>query len=113
MTRSERVREIGRAQEEQALNLERPSDLKVDPAFSMLPSWKTLVIAGGRKDKIRPGDVLGALTGEAGIPGQAVGKIDIAEFSAYVTLEGNYADKALSRLSNGKIKGRKYKVRML
>lgn len=108
-----KLEKIGHAQEEKALNLERPSDLKVDPAFSMLPSWKTLVIAGGRKDKIRPGDVLGALTGEAGIPGQAVGKIDIAEFSAYVTLEGNYADKALSRLSNGKIKGRKYKVRML
>lgn len=104
---------VGRAQEEKTLDLEQPGDLRVDPAFSMLPTRKTLVIAGGRKDKVRPGDVLGALTGEAGIPGNAVGKIDIAEFTAYVTLELEHAEKALNRLTNGKIKGRKYKVRML
>lgn len=104
---------IGDDQGEPAPTLENPDDLKIDPGFSMLPGWKTLVIAGGRKDKIRPGDVLGALTGEAGIPGQAVGKIDIADFSAYVTLELAHADKALNRLAGGKIKGRKYKVRLL
>lgn len=95
------------------LTLEHPEDLSIDTGFSMLPAWRTLLIAGGRKDKIRPGDVLGALTGEAGIPGDAVGKIDIADFSAYVTLDCAHADKALSRLADGKIKGRRYKVRLL
>ncbi|MGQ9424382.1 ATP-dependent RNA helicase DbpA [Gilvimarinus sp. F26214L] len=92
---------------------ENADELAIDPQFSMLPSKKTLVIAGGRKDKIRPGDILGALTGDAGIPGEAVGKIDIADFSAYVTLDIQQADKALERLSGGKIKGRRFKVRRL
>ncbi|WP_347330180.1 ATP-dependent RNA helicase DbpA [Marinimicrobium locisalis] len=110
---------IGASQEEKApgdektVKLERPSELRVDPEFSMLPGRKTLVIAGGRKDKVRPGDVLGALTGEAGIPGKAVGKIDITDYSAFVTLARDHAKDALKRLANGKIKGRKYKVRLL
>lgn len=96
-----------------ALNIQSVNQLKYDENFTMLPARKTLVIAGGRKDKVRPGDILGALTGDAGIPGSAVGKIDITEFSAYVTLENSQADKALGRLINGKIKGRRFKVRKL
>lgn len=87
--------------------------LKADRGFSMLPANHTLKIAGGRKDKVRPGDILGALTGDAGIPGKAVGKIDVVDFSAYVSIESHWADKALGRLINGKIKGRKFKVRKL
>ena len=75
--------------------------------------FDTLVIAGGRKDKVRAGDVLGALTGEAGIDGKAVGKITVTDFAAYVAVDRNVADKALGRLLNGKIKGRKFKVRKL
>ena len=71
----------------------------------------TLCIDGGRKAKVRPGDILGALTGEAGIPGSQVGKIDIFDFSSYVAVERSIADKALGRLSAGKIKGRNFKVR--
>lgn len=77
------------------------------------PSFQTLRIAGGRKDKIRPGDILGALTGDAGIDGSAVGKIDVMDYAAYVAVETNLADIALGRLINGKIKGRKLKVRKL
>ena len=47
----------------------------------------TLCIAAGRKDKVRPGDILGALTGEAGIPGAQVGKIAIFDFQAFVAVE--------------------------
>ena len=95
------------------LDIHSVEQLKYDEKFTMLPGRRTLVIAGGRKDKVRPGDILGALTGDAGIPGSAVGKIDITEFSAYVTLENSQADKALGRLINGKIKGRRFKVRKL
>lgn len=77
------------------------------------PAFVTLCIGGGRKDKIRPGDVLGALTGEAGIPGDAVGKITIADYAAYVAVQHDAADLALGRLLNGRIKGRKFKVRKL
>ena len=75
--------------------------------------YVTLNIAGGRKQKVRPGDILGALTGEAGIPGKAVGKINVTDNAAYVAIEQHLADKALGRLLNGKIKGRKFKARRL
>ncbi len=75
------------------------------------PTFVSLCIAGGRKQKVRPGDVLGALTGDAGIDGKAVGKIHVLEFVTYVAIQRNQADKALGRLINGKIKGRKFKVR--
>ena len=50
------------------------------------PAYVTLCIAGGRRDKVRKGDILGALTGEAGISGQAVGKIDVMNNAAYVAI---------------------------
>jgi ATP-independent RNA helicase DbpA len=77
------------------------------------PPFATLCIAGGRREKIRPGDILGALTGDAGIPGKAVGKIDVLDYAAYVAIELDQADRALGRLINGKIKGRRCKVRRL
>ncbi|WP_067517241.1 ATP-dependent RNA helicase DbpA [Endozoicomonas ascidiicola] len=73
----------------------------------------TLTVDGGRKHKVRPGDILGALTGEGGIPGDQVGKINIYDFVAYVAVTRDIAKSALSRLEQGKIKGRKFKVRRL
>ncbi|OZC35331.1 ATP-dependent RNA helicase DbpA [Marinobacter vinifirmus] len=75
------------------------------------PPMKTLCLAGGRKEKVRPGDVLGALTGDAGIPGSAVGKIDLFDFQCFVAVQVEWADKALARLEAGKVKGRKIRVR--
>ncbi len=75
------------------------------------PPMVTLWIAGGRKDKVRPGDILGALTGTAGIPGSDVGKIDIFDNHAYVAIKRDSADKALNCLRGGKIKGRGFNVR--
>jgi ATP-independent RNA helicase DbpA len=77
------------------------------------PAFVTLCIHAGRKEKVRPGDILGALTGEAGINGASVGKITVTDYSAYVAITSPEADKALGRLLNGKIKGRKFKVRRL
>jgi ATP-independent RNA helicase DbpA len=79
----------------------------------LLPPMVTLQIAGGRKEKIRPGDVLGALTGEAGFRAEQVGKISVNEFSTYVAVERGIAKRALQKLSAGKLKGRNVKVRML
>jgi len=74
---------------------------------------RTLAVAGGRKDKMRPGDLLGALTGDAGLPGDAIGKISISDFQALVAIRRDQAKLALTRLSDGKIKGRRFKVRLL
>lgn len=80
--------------------------------FTLVPPNVTLVLEGGKKDKMRPGDILGALTGEAGIEGKYVGKIDIYDRQSYVAIERSAADKAYSYLKNGKIKGRTFPVWM-
>jgi ATP-independent RNA helicase DbpA len=70
----------------------------------------TLRIDGGRSDKMRPGDILGALTGDAGLVADAVGKIDVFATRSYVAIHRQVADKALQRLRAGKIKGRSFRV---
>lgn len=80
---------------------------------ALQPDMVTLNIAGGRKSKIRAGDILGALTGEAGIQGAEVGKIDISEMQSYVAVHRDVANKALKHLQQGKIKGRTVKVRLI
>jgi ATP-independent RNA helicase DbpA len=79
----------------------------------MSPTMVTLSISGGRKDKIRAGDILGALTADTDISGDLIGKIDLFEKLAYVAVEQTIANKALKVLSDGKIKGRKFKIRKL
>ena len=77
------------------------------------PPMATLQIAGGRKEKIRAGDVLGALTGDAGFTKEQVGKISVNEFSTYVAVERGIAHEALRRLNAGRVKGKSVKVRLL
>jgi ATP-dependent RNA helicase DbpA len=95
------------------LKWEQLDELKNTGGAQLLPTMSTLVIGAGRKDKVRPGDILGALTGDAGIPGTQVGKIAIFDFQAYVAVERGVAKQALERLNNGKIKGRSLRVRIL
>ncbi|HEI8864616.1 ATP-dependent RNA helicase DbpA [Serratia sp. AKBS12] len=73
----------------------------------------TLCIDGGRKAKIRPGDILGALTGDAGLTAAEVGKIDMFPVHAYVAIRKASARKALQQLQQGKIKGKSCKARLL
>lgn len=70
----------------------------------------TLRIDAGRTDKLRPGDILGALTGDAGLKADAVGKIDVFPTRSYVAVVRSQAALALARLREGKIKGRKFRV---
>jgi ATP-independent RNA helicase DbpA len=74
-------------------------------------AMETLYISGGRKDKLRPGDILGALTGEAGgFAGTDVGKIEIHERFSYVAIAKGSAARAIQLLGAGRIKGKKFKV---
>ena len=77
---------------------------------SPAPPMVTLCIDGGRKNKLRPGDILGALTGEGGIAGSEVGRIDIFDCTAYVAIVRASAEQALSCLGRNRIKGRFFKV---
>lgn len=83
-----------------------------DPS-ALLPKMITLCIDVGRKNKIRPGDILGALTKDAGLPAEAIGKINIAAFTSYIAINHKQASKAYNYLQNGKLKGRKVNVRKL
>jgi ATP-independent RNA helicase DbpA len=96
-----------------------------DLGDSVLPAepapMVTLIIAGGKKDKLRPGDVLGALTGDAGLVKEQVGKINVTEFQTYVALARDVADNAYRKLNAGNklgpdfgnFKGRSFKMRFL
>jgi len=92
---------------EEAKSLEELED------FELKPANVTLVIEGGKKDKVRAGDILGALTGEAGIEGKFVGKIDIYERQAYVAIDRSRIKQAHKQLQKGNIKGRKFDVWVL
>ncbi|MCB1552857.1 MAG: ATP-dependent RNA helicase DbpA [Xanthomonadales bacterium] len=88
-----------------------PPSTRQDPA---LPAPMTsLRIDAGKTDKLRPGDILGALTGSAGLPASVVGKIDIFPTRSYVAIARDSAGKALDRLRLGRIKGRNFRVRSL
>jgi ATP-dependent RNA helicase DbpA len=82
-------------------------------SVAMAAPMATLQIVGGRKEKIRAGDVLGALTGEAGFAKEQIGKINVNEFSTYVAVQSAIAREAVRRLSAGRIKGRSVRVRLL
>ncbi len=77
------------------------------------PSMVTLRLMAGRKDKIRPGDILGALTKDAGLKAEMIGKIDILTLHAYVAVDRNHVQKAYEQFQKGKIKGKKIGVERL
>jgi ATP-independent RNA helicase DbpA len=79
----------------------------------LVPPMVTLQMLGGRKEKIRPGDVLGALTGEAGFTREQVGKITVTDQTTYVAVARDIAREAVRKLSAGKVKGKTVKVRAL
>jgi ATP-independent RNA helicase DbpA len=82
-----------------------------EPSYK--PPMATLQIDGGKKQKIRAGDILGALTGKDGIDGKYVGKINIFDNCAYVAISSKMATDALHKIEQGKLKGRSFRVRLI
>ncbi|CAM3003228.1 ATP-dependent RNA helicase DbpA [Pseudoalteromonas distincta] len=89
------------------------------PPFNLLdkppyrPEMVTLMIDSGKKQKVRAGDILGALTGKDGVAGRQVGKINVLDNVAFVAVERNSLKPALRKLTEGNIKGRKIRARRL
>jgi ATP-independent RNA helicase DbpA len=77
------------------------------------PKMTTLQIDGGKKQKVRAGDILGALTSNQQLEGKMIGKITIQDNAAFIAIERAVARQALDILNNGKIKGRKFRARKL
>lgn len=77
------------------------------------PAMTTLMLEGGKQDKLRAGDLLGALTKDIGLAAEAVGKIDIHPRRTYVAIRSDRAEETLRGLRVGKIKGRSFRARVL
>ncbi len=77
------------------------------------PVYSTIEINGGRRHKLRPGDILGALTAENSIKGDSVGKIDLMEQATYVAIERGKARLAIEYINNSKIKGKGFRARII
>ena len=82
-------------------------------SYALRAPMDTIQLDSGRKNKLRPGDILGALTGDAGLSGSQIGKIDIFDMSSYVALESGAVQQALNYLAQGKIKGRSIRARKI
>lgn len=79
-----------------------------------MATMQTISISGGRKDKLRPGDILGALTNPAvGLKADDVGKIEIKDYNSLVAVNAHQAQAVLQKLRDTKIKGRKFQVRIV
>jgi len=89
------------------------ASLDRDPEFSLNSPMVTIQLDSGRKNKLRPGDILGALTGDAGLAGSQIGKIDIFDMSSYVAIERDALRQAMNYLANGKVKGRNIRARKI
>jgi ATP-independent RNA helicase DbpA len=89
------------------------SSLDADEGFQLQATMVTLQLDAGKKNKLRPGDLLGALTKDGGIPGKVIGKIDILDRITYVAIDRSAWKDVLAYLANGKVKGRKIRARKI
>jgi len=81
-------------------------------ADTLSPAMTTIRINGGRKNKLRPGDLLGTLTADGGVPGESVGSIDLFDTYTYIAVRNAETSKALRQLASRPIKGRKYRAQV-
>ncbi len=86
-------------------------DILKEPSFKA--PMATIQIDGGKKQKLRPGDILGALTKEGGLPGDAIGKMSITDSTAFIAVKRGIARDALNVIVSGKIKGKSFRARLL
>ena len=89
------------------------ADLTPTGSGPLEPPMVTIQIIGGRKEKIRAGDVLGALTGEMGFTRAQVGKINVNDFSTYVAVDRAIGPQVVQRLNSGRVKGKTVKARLV
>ncbi|MCC8362146.1 ATP-dependent RNA helicase DbpA [Lysobacter sp. A6] len=95
------------------IDLRRPPLALLRKNVATRAPMATLRIDAGRTDKLRPGDIVGALTGEAGLTSDAIGKIDVFATRSYVAIQRAHAGRALARLQQGRIKAKRFRVRLL
>lgn len=73
----------------------------------------TVQLNGGKKDKLRPGDIVGALTRDNALSMDDIGKIKIQSKWAFVAIRREVADRALKLFNGDKIKGKRFRAQLL
>ncbi len=85
-------------------------NLEDDKSFEIDSDFRTILILGGKKQKIRAGDILGTLIATVGLQKDDVGKIDILDFVSYVAIKKDLAKLSFEKLSKNKIKGKYFRT---
>ena len=86
------------------------ADLRPNKNFFLQGSVSTICIDGGKKKKVRAGDILGTLCKDIGIENKKIGKINVYATHSYVAIDKSVVKKAFNGLKSGKIKGKKLRV---
>lgn len=89
------------------------SELPKPGSFSSAPiraAMRCIRIEGGKKHKLRPGDILGAITADNRLTGADVGKIQIQDIWSYVAVRSECANTAVKLLSERKLKGKSFRA---
>lgn len=109
------LRKLGFIEQQTGLTLtpQPPPRLNPNKLDVLAPKMRTLEIAAGRKNKIRPGDIVGALTATQEISGSDIGDISVQDFQSYVALPKPLADRGLEIMRNRALKGRSVRVRKI
>ena len=92
------------------ISFEKTSDLSDNLSYNIDSDYRTLYINGGKKQKLRAGDILGALILGVGLVKEDIGKIDSFPFCSYVAIKTAVLNKAYDGLSNTKIKGKYFRI---
>lgn len=95
------------------LNWKSLPNFTIDPSNIVIPKMQTLCLSIGRKNKVRPGDVLGALTKDANLESKNIGKINITEFYTYIAMDRTVVNQALSYFQHGKVKSKSVRARKI
>ncbi|WP_269518370.1 ATP-dependent RNA helicase DbpA [Alteromonas sp. BMJM2] len=77
------------------------------------PEFTCLSLSAGKKQKLRPGDLLGALTKDAGIPGDDIGKIAVQNSASFIAVKQRSVKRAMTQFREGKIKGKRIRAKKL
>ncbi len=85
-------------------------DLPITEDYDLVPPMTTIYISGGKKDKLRPGDIVGAIVGEAGLDFKDIGDISLTNITTFVAIKSELVEEVIQKLNSGKIKNRKFKV---
>ncbi len=89
---------------------ENISNVEDDLSYKIDSDLRTIFINGGKKQKLRAGDILGAMTAGIGLKKDDIGKIDILDFASYVAVKKEVVEETEKKLSKEKIKGKYYRI---